>query len=383
MITTQPKSAEAKHRDPKLIGKPRQNIRFFCDIEIPDGVEQLHLSDNSLIDFVGLPDSDSLADLVLDRNPIISFRGFPTLSSLQHLSLRGTPVSKLQNFRALAVLCAGDQLTSLNGQEVTAVDRAAAKAYQSGKPAVTLRGFQSAKNPPGPLDTDEVGREFIVRGWIPREPIAFAPTRRAKTKKPELNEIIGGWNPGRDVRAEILALVDRQEQDPLSVQITRTLRCIGYAEPEIGAFLRRYFGPPVREPRVRKVVVPEPDTDGGLERQQRVIETLAMQLHSLRSGNRTLTDYEAMVADAGRRLIENRTMVAGFAGGESATVRASDAVPDYETLRNAVVAFLGADQDATDADLIDGLNARDEASAESGEEEMSDEEDAQDVLEDE
>jgi hypothetical protein len=60
---------------------------------------------------------------------------------------------------------------------------------------------------------------------------------------------------------------------------------IGYTEPEIEGFLCRYFGPAVREERVQKVApVPESETDGGLERQQRVIEALAMQLHSLRSG---------------------------------------------------------------------------------------------------
>jgi Leucine-rich repeat (LRR) protein len=136
MITAQPRFSDTKSRDLRLLARPRHNVRFFCDIEIPDGVEQMHLPENWITDFVGLPDSDSLVDLVLDKNPIISFRGFPTLRNLQHFSLRGTPISKVPNFRALAVLCAGDQLESLNGQEVTTVDRAAAKAYQSGKPAV-------------------------------------------------------------------------------------------------------------------------------------------------------------------------------------------------------------------------------------------------------
>jgi hypothetical protein len=58
---------------------------------------------------------------------------------------------------------------------------------------------------------------------------------------------------------------------------THQTRYIGHAEPEIEAFLRRYFGPAGREERVRKVVpIPDSETDGSLERQQRVIEALAL-----------------------------------------------------------------------------------------------------------
>jgi hypothetical protein len=330
-----------KAREFKILSKPHQNIRFFCELEIPDGIEQLHLAENSITDFVGLNDSDCLIDIVLDKNPIISFRGFPTLTNLQHLSLRRTPISKLPNFRALAVLCSGDQLKNLNGQEVTSVDRASAKAYLRSFPQLKTQG-----------DLDPIARDLIIRGWIPREPIAFAPSREARTKKLDTKEINGAWNPARDVRADILALVERQEQDPISVQITRTLRYIGYTEIEIGEYLRRYFGAEIRNPPVKKGKISE--IDAQLESQEEVIGTLARQLQILRSGNQVLANYQTMIAEAGKRLIENREIVAGYAG-EHVTPDVS--VADHELLRTAVINFLHADPNSTDADLIDGLDA--------------------------
>jgi hypothetical protein len=250
-----------------------------------------------------------------------------------------------------------------------------------------LRGFHTVRNTPPPPDTDEVARGFVVRGWIPREPVAFARSRKAKTKIPEVSEIIGGWNPARDVRAEVLALVERHEHDPVSVQITRTLRFIGYGESDIGAFLRRYFGPAALGTlaKTNKVPVapPAPDADARYDPLEKIIETLAMQLHSLRSGNRTLTDYEAMIADAGRRLAENREIVAAYAGGDAPASKTGEP-PNHEALREAVVAFLHRDPQSTDTDLIDALNDlvdqdEEENPASDGEEEMSHSDEARDL----
>jgi hypothetical protein len=124
-----------------------------------------------------------------------------------------------------------------------------------------------------------------------------------------------------------------------------------------------------------------------LEAQQKVIQELARQLHTLRTRNRTLTDYEAMIAESGKKLIENREIVAGYAhgGGEPSVVQVEDG-RNYDLLRAAVIAFLGESADRTDADLIERLNEvfeREEedaaAWAEDEDEDVGDSEEEQDA----
>jgi hypothetical protein len=381
MLTTRPVPADAKRRDVKLLSKCRSNVRSFCDLEIPDGTEKLRISDNAITDFVGLRDIDSLIDVIIDNNPIISFRGFPTLGNLKHLSLRQTPIAKLPNFRALAVLCTGDQLESLNGQEVTTVDRTSAKAYASGKPAISLRGFTNLSHPPEMINSGSAARDLIVRGWLPREPIALSRARKIRSKTTRLSEMVSGWNAARDIRADILAMVERQEQDPISVQIARTLREIGSEESDIQASLRKHFAPILTAPP-RKAPPPLSEVDARLEGQEKVLQTLATQLHALRSGNRTFNDYQAMIGEAGNSLIENAEIVSRYLGNEGRQSKAGEL--DYEGLRKAVIAFLREDPDTTDADLINALIHR--AEEEEDMADLAEEEEAvfeADLLEDE
>jgi hypothetical protein len=109
------------------------------------------------------------------------------------------------------------------------------KAYLSGQ-----IGCEFAEFPPGlfHLRLMLLPRDLIIRGWISREHVAFAPSRRTRRKGTDANEMTETWNSARD----ILAFVECQEQDPVSVHITRTLRYIGYTEVEIVPFLRRCFG---------------------------------------------------------------------------------------------------------------------------------------------
>jgi hypothetical protein len=342
------------------VNKCRNGLRSFQEVHIPDGTKKLQLSDNHLVDFSGFDPIDSLEELNVDRNPLISFRGFPVLKNLKYLSLVGSPVSKLPNFRALAILVAGFDLLFLNSREVTTSDRSSALAYDfDGDTRSTDRSSALA------YDFEGDTRSLIVRGWIPRRPVAAALVPRVRPvekywrsiKKTADPKWTSATQPQRKLAQKgIRQLVDRQELDPISVRITRTLRAIGYSRDQICECLRTHFGPTAIRSQPKAKPPRKPSLiESEIDERQREINDLARQLHLLRTGNQALSEYEAMIDDAGRNLRANRKIVEGYKSRP--TVPQTQAPkPDHQGLTDAVIAYLHADQNSTDRDLIDLLN---------------------------
>jgi hypothetical protein len=298
---------------------------------------------------------ESLETLNLDRNPIVSFRGFPELPSLKTLSLIDCPIADLPNFRALAIACAGAQLSSLNGKDVTSSERGVAEAYAR---------IDTVDDQPV-----DIGRRLITRGWLPAKHVPVVarkhyilPTkedakRRSKKKKgaKDAKEI--------DTRETVLrwmSSVDRQDHDPTTVRIVRLLRAIGYDKEKIRAFLRTFFtfGNVAHPKQVKKVSAIEQQ----IAKQQEIIDMLAAQLQALRSGNRTINEYHQLVAEVGVNLLRNAELISSTDADGGATTQKTTNKYDYEKLREAVIAFLEADPEVTDAVLIETLDARGEVS---------------------
>ncbi|KAK8888297.1 hypothetical protein M9Y10_039363 [Tritrichomonas musculus] len=322
----------------------RSNINSFVEVTIPAGTTSIAINENYLTDFVGLNSSSKLEYLSIDKNPIISFRGFPSFPNLTYLSLIDTPISKLSNFRALAICVAGQQLKTLNGVEVSTQDRAAALAY-------------------GPTETT---CQLIIRGWLPKKPISL-PARKAKNNT-DNNTM------QQSMKCRILKIVDEQENDPISVRITRVLRAQGYGIPQIRDFLHEYFSPHTQKKKEQKQLKDDSSIEAQIKKQQQIIDVLAAQLHALRSGNRTFNDYDEMIRTSGINLLRNAEILkrsendqgqendqsqeniqsSEFSASKS---RKKANKPEYELLRSAVIDFLQVAENTKDNTLIKLLDS--------------------------
>jgi hypothetical protein len=291
------------------------------------------VNDNLITDFIGLESLPRLHTLILDRNPIISLKGFPSLPELTHLSMLGTPISELHNFRALALIVAGPQLKVLNGVDVTTNDRSGARAL--GCPGYELEASKIVR-PPSSIERERASglpdftANLIVRGWIPRRPVFMPFEGRSQDAKEEK----------RTAAADrVIRLVDRQENDPISLRMVRLLRTTQYDTSGIRRFLRNYFSP---GEVAKKDIKTESSMEAQIERQQAIIDVLAAQLQALRTGNSTINQYNEMLNSVAKILIKNSEKVRGYESG----------MDDYDALRKSAIDYLGVDERTTDNELI-------------------------------
>jgi hypothetical protein len=289
---------------------------FFSAILIPENVHVLQLSDNRFIDFQGLESLLSLHTLILDRNPIVSFRYFPLLPKLRSLSLIGSPIAELPNFRALALLSAGPHLAHLNDTDITASDRAAAAQY------------------------GDLARPLLLRGWLPRKPIALASVPLPVQSPPSA-----------------LQIVEEHEEDPASLQLVRLLRTIDYTIPQIQNFFRTHFSPFQRpRPSPRRLKSENP-IQIQVNKQQQFIDVLSAQLQALRSDNRLFRQYNELLFRSAFPLLENAALLARLEKGDEAGEKTNVyGESDYDALRSAAIAYLRAEPDTPDDDLIEEMN---------------------------
>jgi hypothetical protein len=209
----------------------------------------------------------------------------------------------------------------------------------------------------------DIGRRLIVRGWLPAKHVPVVARKHyilpTKADAKPRSKKKGAKDP-KDIDTHETVLrwmstVDRQDHDPVTVRIVRLLRAIGYDREKIRVFLRNYFafGSVIRAKQVKKVSAIEQQ----IAKQQAIIDMLAAQLQALRSGNRTINEYHQMVAEVGVNLLRNAELISSTEADGGKTSQKTTNRFDYEKLREAVIAFLDADPEATDAFLIETLDA--------------------------
>ncbi|OHT03157.1 hypothetical protein TRFO_06831 [Tritrichomonas foetus] len=162
-----------------------------------------------------------------------------------------------------------------------------------------------------------------------------------------------------------MKLVDDQENDPVTVRVTRLLRSQGLGIPQIREFLRDFFGPHQPKHAEPKPTKEESAIEAQIKKQQQIIDVLAAQLQALRSGNRTFNDYDDMIRTAGANLLKNAELLQKsenepdnkMATTKSQTKKSNK--EEYELLRKAVIDFLQVDEDEDDESLIKLLDSID------------------------
>ena len=252
-----------------------KKIRSISEIHIASSVQYLDLSKNKITDFSGLHKYQNLIELNMDGNPVLSFNGFPKLTRLKKLSLIDIPISKLKNFKELALIAAGTQIEMINGESITAKDRANSVSY-------------------GNIETNY---NLISKGWLPAKPNQFVSPNSIETKQ---NLSMSGNSLISDSTSSISSpkydfkrrndnisqkLIDIQEKDPISVRAVRIMRQNGISNKGIGQFLCDYFDDydETNEIDTEKLELKEKLKENG-----KIIDDLARKRHELTSRNRTL-----------------------------------------------------------------------------------------------
>lgn len=316
--TKDPKRAKIKDESSKVNCVPvlnlsHQNLQWFSEIDIPEGTERVLLTGNRFTDFIGLNIPDSVTTLIVDQNPILSFRGFPKLPNLTSLSLQNTPISGLSNFRQIAIACVGSQLKTLNGTAVSTIERTAGLAYGD-------------------------SHEMFSQGWLPKRP----PTIQKGKSQPKSSRIMN--------------IVQKQDNDPVTVRAVRVLRAQGVEPSQIREFLRNHFSP-----AKQNITAKPPKKNSAIEEQikeqQKIIDVMAAQLQALRTGNSTFNQYNAMVESAGALLLQNAEILAHLEHGSPIpeVKEETKLEENYELLRAAVIEYLDADAETPDQELISCL----------------------------
>lgn len=310
---------------------------MFMDVNIPEGTQQVILTGNRFVDFVGFKPVDSIESLNLDKCPILSFRGFPMMPNLRSLSMIGTPIAGLRNFRVHALACCGPKLRFINGTEVTSNEKSAAAAFGD----------------------EKLSHDLLIRGWIPKKPIAIQPDRPTDLTKPKGKKAAPQALPAKQRVEKIVAA---QDGDPVSVRAVRVLRAQGMDTSQIRLFLRKHFAPTKEKDDSGKAAKYKKKQESAIEaqiqHQQELINVMAAQLQALRTGNRTFNEYSEMIQSAGRALIENAEFLAKLEGktGDDQEKNRKAFKPDYALLRAAILEFLEADVSTSDRELINAMN---------------------------
>ena len=300
-----------------------QELLSFADIDIPSDIPILNFRGNKITDFIGFGSFDSVKILILDDNPILSFRGIEQLPNLQEVSLQHTPISKLLNFRELAILAFGFQLQKLNGYPILPEEKSRALSY--GDPLTTF--------------------SFISRGWLPRRPTAYIKPKALSTRKKsqDFSQI-----------PLINSLLISQENDPISVRFVRLLNETGATRKEIRSCISNYFSTQVSTKK-RQIKKKKSKYMKQIEKQDEIINLLALQIIQLRNENGLMRNYEKMLMTTGSSLIENQMILENrfIQQNKDETSNFEDENDEsFEELRNVMVKCVQSDVLISNTDLI-------------------------------
>ena len=377
----------------------KKNLRSFTEIDVPSKAILLNFQGNNLTDFIGLGNLENAETLILDDNPILSFMGVSESPNLKNLSMLNTPVSKLRNFKQLSILAFGFQLEKLNGIEITTEDKSRAYSY-------------------GNIESTS---SFIARGWLPKRPptiiiessaisspTSFSPkikhqspqnhkissqnsitldkNKNRKTRKPLTPPKSTGSPKANSSHSSFLSnntqkstnsdsnkemnrintIVLSQEDDPISVRFVRIMKHVGYTNEMISDSLIDYFStdPFVieKETKVKKKKKNKHKSkfDKQIEKNEEIINSLALQINELRNQTASISNYQNMLHSIGASLIQNQMVLENGFENQSMNEKKSDEdeIEEFEHLRNVMVKCVDADPLITNQELIEQFSQK-------------------------
>jgi hypothetical protein len=180
-------------------------------------------------------------------------------------------------------------------------------------------------------------------------------TKQRKKQPVARNPPIDLEKEKRDTEAgsRVLQTVAEQENDPVAVQMIRLLRANGSSDTQIRQTLRGFFGPAKPSPSIQSIGRSLPERQ--IDNRQQIIDQLASELETLRTGNCIMSQYEELLRTTAAPLLRNAEelgiMERGCQGSADEPV-----VSDYAALRAAVLKFLQAEETVDDDELIAQLN---------------------------
>ena len=151
-----------------------KQITSFSDIDFPDTVKSIDVKKNQISSFVGLSCLKELESIDVSDNLITNFRSFPQLPKLRSISLNNTPLSKTGNFKIALIILVGSSLRIINGERITATERAFAKTFPEECKTLLRLGWNITSVPP---------RSSEIQSIISKLTAANAPTKEVKQKR--------------------------------------------------------------------------------------------------------------------------------------------------------------------------------------------------------
>lgn len=103
-----------------------KDLEELPEIDSPDYVTVLNLSNNPIKSLKGFPQMPNLEELYLDSTDLANFEGAVELPNLKKLSIQGAPILEHKYFLFMALLAFGTQIKEINGRAVkdTVIEKA-------------------------------------------------------------------------------------------------------------------------------------------------------------------------------------------------------------------------------------------------------------------
>ena len=107
----------------------KSRINSVANLQIPDTVTSINLSDNPISDLFGFPCLPKLLNLELNNTNIENLSGLPCLPNLKSISVEGTPFNSQPTCRLAIILSQSPNLQKINGLLITGSEKQLASQY--------------------------------------------------------------------------------------------------------------------------------------------------------------------------------------------------------------------------------------------------------------
>ena len=147
----------------KLILQKKQ-ISSVVNLQIPNTVVSIILSDNPISDLFGFPLLPKLTNLELNNTNIQNLYGLPCLPNLRTISVEGTPFNSHQTSRLALILSQTPALTKINGSLITGSEKQLASQYSPECSKLVRAGWIPKIPPPSTqAEIDKISAQIVEK----------------------------------------------------------------------------------------------------------------------------------------------------------------------------------------------------------------------------
>ena len=141
----------------------KSRINSVANLQIPDSIISINLSDNPISDLFGFPLLPKLENLELNNTNIENLCGFPCLPNLKTISVEGTPFNSQPTYRLAIILSQTPNLQKINGLLVTGSEKQLASQYSPECSKLVRAGWIPKIPPPTQDEIDRINSTIVEK----------------------------------------------------------------------------------------------------------------------------------------------------------------------------------------------------------------------------